>query len=142
MMAEVKEASEKTYDYTITSLTTSYREVLVGTTKTQCYLVAHATYNYGTRYYVDQRKSGACDAEVYLIATKEYDASGNITTSVSTNTLPSQAEVLTAVKKIIEDQIASEVQETIYQEQIRLCMGKATTTIDTTDPVQLNSATK
>lgn len=129
MMTEAKEASEKTYDYTLTSLTTSYREEIL-TGQVKCWLVAHATYNYGTHYMTDERKVGTCDNEIYLIATKSYDASGNATVTANTQAMPTQSEVISSMKKIIEDQIASEIQEMIYQSQIRSCIGKAMTTID------------
>lgn len=124
-MAKAKAASAPAYDYNVTNLTTSYREDIVSDTQVKCYLVAHVTYEYGT-----YKQLGSCDNDIMLIATKDYDTDGNATTTVSTEQIPDQSTVLSQMKSIIESKIASEIQEEIYQNQIRKVIGTAGTTIN------------
>lgn len=118
--------------YKILELTTSYREDVVpntdssATTSTvNCYLVAHCLYEFGTN-----KETGTVDADVYLIATKNYDSTGNITVTPGSGKIPSRDEVVSLLTPIIEDQIQSVVAEELYQALVRNATGVAETTIN------------
>lgn len=122
--------------YKILEITTSYREEIVPneldsegnsptTSTVNCYLVAHCLYEYGL-----MNKLGSVDNDIYIIATKEYDESGNFTLTPGTGNYPTYEQVEEGLKSIIEAQILTDYNEETYKALIRQATGVAETTIN------------
>lgn len=101
------------YEYKLTDLSVSSREEFEDSTHlTKTYLVVHAEYQYGTA-----NKSGSCDVDSFLLATKETDSDGNvISVTQSSSALPSYNDLLKIIDPVIQLQIKTDILDASYRE--------------------------
>lgn len=109
--------------YVIKEVNFSYREdqstpSSEKTSEVKSYITAHAIYEYG-----NTQSTVSCD--VYLIATKSYSSTGDITVVPGTGEFPSSDKVLELLKAEIESKIASDQAEELYRTLLKEKLAQA-----------------
>lgn len=114
-------------EFQVTEVTFSYEEeasfpktVDEKTTEIKCYLVAHALYNCNG-------ENGSVNKRIYLVATKKYDASGNVTVVKGSEEFPTVDKIVDSLKSVIEAKINSDNMNKYYRDLIESSLSKALT---------------